>query len=278
MRAAIAGLEEAVILTTVPVVADLVTAIPARRWVYYCVDDFGAWPGLDSETMRSTEELLVARCDRLVAAGPNLARRLQRMGRQPAILTHGVDLARWQPRARRCPEALATVHRPIVLFWGLVDRRLDTAWLRTLDRYMDSGSVILAGPSQNPDPALDELPRIRRIGPVRFDQLPNLAAFADVLIMPYADLPVTRAMQPLKLKEYLATGKPVVTSELPATHAWQDCLDVADDAELFARLVIERCTSGLPPDQGVARTRLASEAWAEKAKLLHQILFGDAAK
>ena len=60
-----------------------------------------------------------------------------------------------------------------------------------------------------------------------------LAREAAVLIMPYADLPVTRAMQPLKLKEYLATEKPVVALDLPSVKPWSDCLDAATtDREL----------------------------------------------
>lgn len=274
MRHAIVGLEDAVVLTTIPIVADLVQAVPARRWVYYCVDDFAAWPGLDSQSLQQTEELLVARCDRLVAAGENLARRLQQMGRRPKILTHGVNLAWWQRGSSvRCPQILVTMERPIVLFWGLIDRRLDTAWLEALNRRLDHGSIVLAGPCQEPDPALNQLPRLRQIGQIPFEQLPDLAASTDALIMPYADLPVTRAMQPLKLKEYLATGKPVVTSRLPAVIEWGDCLDVADDAEGFAEVVIERCISGLPPPQLAARSRLARETWSVKAEILREILF-----
>ena len=99
-----------------------------------------------------------------------------------------------------------------------------------------------------------------------FGQLPTLAHEAAVLVMPYADLPVTRAMQPLKLKEYLATGKPVVVSDLPATREWADCLDLADTAETFAQAVRRRLTVGLPETQEAARARLASESWAEKAR------------
>ena len=68
---------------------------------------------------------------------------------------------------------------------------------------------------------------MRALPPVPYEELPSLAARATVLVMPYADLPVTRAMQPLKLKEYLATGKPVVVRALPATGPWADCLDAA---------------------------------------------------
>jgi hypothetical protein len=84
--------------------------------------------------------------------------------------------------------------------------------------------------------------------------------------MPYADLPVTRAMQPLKLKEYLATGRPAVVRDLPATRPWADCLDLADTPESFSEAVRSRLNFGLPRCQQVARARLAGEGWAEKAR------------
>jgi glycosyltransferase involved in cell wall biosynthesis len=96
-------------------------------------------------------------------------------------------------------------------------------------------------------------------------ELPALAAAAAVLVMPYADLPVTRAMQPLKLKEYLATGKPVVVRDLPAVRPWADGLDAAATAEEFAAAVRRRLADGLPAGQRAARARLAAESWAAKA-------------
>ena len=93
-----------------------------------------------------------------------------------------------------------------------------------------------------------------------------------VLVMPYADLPVTRAMQPLKLKEYLATGKPTVVRDLPATRGWGDCLDLAGSPEEFAHLVRLRLATGLPAEQRAARTRLAGESWATKLERSNRVL------
>jgi hypothetical protein len=95
--------------------------------------------------------------------------------------------------------------------------------------------------------------------------------------MPYADLPVTRAMQPLKLKEYLATGRPVVVRDLPATRAWADALDLAGTPEAFSRAVRERLVTGLPAPQRQARVRLAEESWAAKARALERWLLADEA-
>src|SRR5262249_16978891 len=70
-----------VFLTKVPVVADLMDAFPGSPWVYYCVDDFPDWPGVDREAVRAGEEKLVRRAHRLIAVSDVLRDRLVAMGR-----------------------------------------------------------------------------------------------------------------------------------------------------------------------------------------------------
>jgi hypothetical protein len=265
---AVGSLPEApVAVTTLPVVADLMGRLPVRRWVYYCVDDFGQWPGLDQGAMRRMEAEVVARADVVVAAGEALRERLARMGRASHLLTHGVDLDFWaDPSDAALPDGLSGRERPWVVFWGVVDRRMDVAFVNRLAADLTRGTVLLVGPEQGPDPALFASPRVARVPPVRFEQLPRLAREAGVLVMPYADLPVTRAMQPLKLKEYLATGKPAVARGLPANREWADCLDLADAPESFSALVCARLAGGLPEAQRRARARLAGESWDAKAR------------
>jgi glycosyltransferase involved in cell wall biosynthesis len=258
--------EAPVAITTVPVVADLVGELPVRRWVYYCVDDFGEWPGLDQATLRRMEDRLVARADTVIAVSETLQEKLAGKQRESALLTHGVDLERWQAPANGAgvPE-LKGLEPPFIVFWGMVDRRMDAAFVRQLAKDLDRGTILLVGPAANPDPALAASPRVQQLPPMDFARLPLLAREAAVLIMPYADLPVTRAIQPLKLKEYLATGKPAVVSDLPATREWGDCLDLVSSPEAFSRQVRLRLRTGLPRDQHAARSRLVHESWAAKA-------------
>jgi glycosyltransferase involved in cell wall biosynthesis len=165
---------------------------------------------------------------------------------------------------------LDRLERPWIVFWGLVDRRMDVDWLARLAADLDRGSILLVGPTDDPDPRLMALARVHLVGPVDYHRLPRLAHLADVLIMPYADLPVTRAMQPLKLLEYLATGKPVVVRRLPSTQAWADALDEAETAEEFSAMVRRRWAEGLPADQAQARRRLEAESWEAKAQLFER--------
>jgi glycosyltransferase involved in cell wall biosynthesis len=256
-----------VAVTTIPLVADLVGALPVRRWVYYCVDDFTSWPGLDGGTLRRMEEELVKRVDVLVAVSQTLQDRLAGMGRPSHLLTHGVDVNFWSALAPGVVlPRLEGLERPLVVFWGVLDRRMDTPFLQRLTGAMERGTVVLAGPQADPDPALAGLPRLTRTGPLPFGQLPALAREAAVLVMPYADLPVTRAIQPLKLKEYLATGKPVIVRDLPATRPWRDCLDLVSTPDDFAAAVMRRLAEGVPDSQRQGRLRLADEGWDAKAR------------
>ncbi len=259
-------------VTTLPVVADIVGRIPAQRWVYYCVDDLSAWPGLDRATLERMERELLERVDVVVAASSWLADRMKKLGRGAHVLTHGIDLERWVNRPGQELPGLEGLARPLVVFWGVIDRRLDVAWLKTLGERLRRGTILMVGPVNEPDRSLDAVPNLQRLGPLAHEKLPVLAQQASVLIMPYADLPVTRAMQPLKLKEYLASGKPVVVRDLPAVAEWRDACDVAEDAEQFVELVLARIDRTPPGPQLEARGRLARESWASKARAFEQIL------
>lgn len=253
-------------VTTIPVVADLVGQLPVSRWVYYCVDDFSQWPGLDQKAIARMERRLVRDADILLAASESLQARLARVGRKPDLLTHGVDLEHWQRMAEsRVLPAIEGLERPLVVFWGLVDPRLDVDFIRRLSSDLVRGTILLVGPDAGVGPALNDLVRVVRLPAIPYEDLPRLAHEATVLIMPYADLPVTQAMQPLKLKEYLATGKPAVVRDLPANRFWADALDLVRTPEEFSRAVSRRLLEGLPASQRCGRERLRAESWAAKA-------------
>ena len=263
--------EKRVAITTLPITADLVGRLDVDRWVYYCVDDFSVWPGLDSGVMRSMERELVGRVDEVVAVSEPLRERIAGMGRDARLLTHGIHSGHWlcERDETNKPDWWPNVAGPVALFWGLIDRRLDVQWCRSLSWELGrrGGCLVLAGPQQDPDPGVVGLSHTLLAGAVAYDRLPAIASWADVLVMPYVDAPVTRAMQPLKFKEYLATGRPVIVRDLPATAAWGDCCDVAADEGEFTCVCLKRARGGMPETQRRGRDRkLPGKSWSEKAR------------
>ena len=256
--------------------ADLVGSVPVQRWVYYCVDDLSEWPGLDRTALEEMERVLVSRVDEVVVASDSLAERMASLGRESTVLTHGVDLEHWNSPSDEGLPVLEGLPRPLIVFWGVVDQRLDDSWLECLSDRLEAGSILLVGPANNPDPRLGSLRGVHLPGPIAYRHLPNLAREASVLIMPYADLPATRAMQPLKLKEYLATDLPVVVSRLPATAEWRDACDVVASAESFVQTVLSRLETGVPSSQRTARLRLEADTWERKSERFAEFVLGTA--
>ena len=263
-----------VVITTLPMTAGLVGRLQADQWIYYCVDDYSQWPGVDHAVMDAMERDLVSKVDQHIAVSSILRDRLQSMAASPTYLEHGVNAAQWES-----PDLHSTISthwpgddKPIALFWGLLDSRLDNDWVMRLLSHGQS-RVVLAGPLERAQDLGMAAVLSTLTGRIPFSDLPAHAAASQVLIMPYIDAPVTRAMQPLKLKEYLATMKPVVVRDLPSTRPWADCCDLAADAESFVQLVEQRIKTGTPPAQIEARQRrLARESWTVKAAQLAELI------
>ncbi len=135
-----------VVITTLPIVADLVGQFRAARWVYYCVDDFSVWPGLDGRTMRSMEEQLVPKIDVAIAVSETLQSYLAKLGKPSHLLTHGVDLDFWRaPVASDIPLSLREVDampKPLVVYWGVIDRRTDFSFVKALNDALTSGTIL----------------------------------------------------------------------------------------------------------------------------------------
>jgi glycosyltransferase involved in cell wall biosynthesis len=220
--------------------------------------------------MQRLEAELVPKVDVCISVSETLQTHLAKLGKPSHLLTHGVDLDFWQDYTEHdLPLWLSKLREfgsPLVVYWGVLDRRTDLTFVKALSEAMTEGTILFVGPQDNPDPELLKCPRVRTFPSIPFEELPSLAVRASVLIAPYADLPVTRAMQPLKLKEYIATGKPVVVRKLPATAEWIDCVDVVETPEAFAQAVLLRLREGVPEAQKLARVQLASEGWAAKAE------------
>jgi len=273
--------EPPIAITTLPITADIMGPLPVAKWVYYCVDDFSVWPGLEQQTLKELERQVIQKADVCIAAGSSLQQHLAEQGRVAEVVRHGVDLAHWRnvagtPDSVAClAEVSVNFPAPLVIFWGLIDRRLDLETLRAVSNQMDKGTILLVGPVQDPEPLLWSIPKVAHLPAVSYEQLPALARSAAVLIMPYQDIEVVQKMQPLKLLEYLATDAPVVMRSLPSTTAWSDCADVVDSAEQFAAAVQSRLTLGISDDQQRARQqRLSAESWEAKTLQFEALLHG----
>lgn len=258
------GLEDPCIVTTVPNVHEAVRRIPARKVVYYCVDDFSEWPGLDRERILAMEARLLESVDGVVATSRALFERFE--GRFPTrLLTHGVDYELFAREGLAEHPSLRAIPKPRVGYYGLIDARTDAELLAAVARASSEVSFVLTGPSEGIPEALRALRNVRFTGPVPYDELPAVVAGWQACLLPYRLNDLTAKINPLKLKEYLATGKPVIAAPLPEALSLLPHLRVAATAAEWTELIRDAVRGAWAPDRRALEGLLRPHGWEAKA-------------
>ena len=258
--AAAAGLRRPVVWASLPSAVQALGALDEAAVVYYCGDDFGALAGVDHTVALAMQAELAERADLILAASPALAARFD-----PAkthLLPHGVDAALFStpaPRAADLPD-----DGPVAGFYGGLAPWLDFGLIAATARLLPHWRFLLIGPAQADLSALAGVPNIICTGSRPHAALPGYAQHWTAGLIPFLDTPQIRACNPLKLREYLAAGRPIVATDFPALAAYRAHLAVATTAPGFAA-ALEGARMANPAAAAARRAAVAEESWAAQA-------------
>jgi glycosyltransferase involved in cell wall biosynthesis len=218
------GLHDPVVITGHPLVAGFSELKWARAVTWYAIDDWSEHPAYSrwrSAYLASYERVRVSG-RRVAAVSSPLLERLAPTG--PGIVVeNGIDPGEWTGAVE--PPAWADeLPRPLMVYVGALDSRLDIPSLAALAQSEPSASIALVGPLVEPDhfAPLRVLPNVHFRGPVDRARLTGLIRSADVGLLPHLKSRLTEAMSPLKLMEYLAGGLPVASTDLTPVREFGD--------------------------------------------------------
>lgn len=187
---------------------------PASTVVYSCLADFAALAP-HSEATAASERLLLADCD-VVFALPGLVEHCRRHHDQVHTFEPGVSLELFQPsEAPPANRPTRGSRPPVVGYVGGLQRHVDLALLVAAARSRPEWTWVFAGPVYVQAEELSGLPNVRLMGHLAHRALPAVVATFDVGIVPYRLSDYTASVVPTKINEYLAMGKPVVSTGLP---------------------------------------------------------------
>ncbi|MEM1305980.1 MAG: glycosyltransferase [Pseudomonadota bacterium] len=264
-----AGITKPALWLHCPPGADLIGKIPARLTVLQRTDRFEAFPDGDQRTIALQIAAMKQAADLIVYCNDALAAEDSDRPADRMVVTHGVDLERFASAGQKrraagwtAPDDIAAIPCPRIGFIGGVDHHTfdPPLFLEVADRLPDANFVIVGGCSLPPD-WVGSRANIHSIGRKPYDVIADYMAAMDVLIMPWNQSDWIAACNPIKLKEYLAVQRPVVTTDFPALGPWRDRVTVANTAEAFA----EACREALAANAPDVTTELASETWDHKA-------------
>ncbi|GAA3793181.1 hypothetical protein GCM10022226_10580 [Sphaerisporangium flaviroseum] len=263
---------------------DLLEVARGARTLRYVTDDLVAGASLirmSPSRLAKAEARMTARAGAVAVVSPDLVERVARLGRTATLVPNGCDVSTYDaiddaPLPADLPPELART--PVAGFVGHVNARIDIALLEAVAA--TGAPLVLVGPRSGdyePErwPRLVGRPNVHWVGPKPYEELPSYLRLMDVGLTPYADSAFNRASFPLKTLEYLAAGRGVVSTDLPAT-AWLDAgslIPVARTPAEFATAVTEELrTTRTDALAGRRRAFAAGHDWNQRVRRLADLL------
>lgn len=260
------GLQSLVLWYYTPMALRFSRELQGSVVVYDCMDELSAFQGAPIDLLALEQELF-ERADVVFAGGASLYAAKLNQHRNVHLLPSSIDQAHFGVARLPVPdpEDQALIPHPRIGFFGVLDERLDRELLRALAARHSSWHFVLLGPVVKI--RQDELPvaeNLHYLGMKRYAQLPQYLAGWSVAMLPFAQNASTRFISPTKTPEYLAAGKPVVSTpiaDVVRPYGELGFVKIAADAKEFGE-AIGACLSGEGvPDQSVVDAFLAKMSW-----------------
>ncbi|MDQ2974622.1 MAG: glycosyltransferase [Acidobacteriota bacterium] len=292
------GLRDVLIITYLPsdTAVDLIELLrsPRSLIIYYCVADFAQLtPQVD--LLRESEKSLLQLSDLVFAQGPEIADHAAQWSDEIHIFPPGVDLDKFPlpekngNSASRVEDSLfensdqaallRSLPRPIIGYIGGLHRHIDFGLVIEMARARRDWSWIMVGPIQTSVGTLGELPNVYLLGQKPHNHLVHYIRQFDVCIVPYVNSIYTATVVPTKINEYLAVGKPVVSTRLPAVCEFnlkhQILQTAATDPDVFLQC-IERALVAPSDEIVIAQRREVAKlgSWETRLEAMSKLIRG----
>jgi len=192
------------------------------------------------------------------------------------VIRHGTDWRHFRTALGPdlpIPVDIVDLPRPIIGFHGLLADWVDYELIKKVAERFKNGSVVLIGKvavdAEQKIKVLDDVPNVHFLGRKPYAELPAYCKAFDVAINPFEINELTLAANPLKVREYLAAGLPVVSTDIPEVRVLDDCL-VGTDHDDFIRKIEQALVN--PKSRNEVSDAVAHEGWEAKVEELRAIM------
>lgn len=261
------GMRRPVYMYFMPTGVNLQGHLGERLAAFYIVDNYAAFADVEQDTMRQLENEALRRANVVFATSHTLV--AARKGRRPDIhySPHGVDIdhfARVQlPETTVAPE-IAGLPRPRIGFMGgLAHDSVDLPLMAEIARRRRDWHIVVFGRALCDTSVLTAEPNITLLPSQPYGRMPEFLKSIDIALIPFLVNDLTRDLNPLKLREYLAAGMPVVATDLPPLRAYAPHVRCTIGADGFVRNIEDLLEH--PGDPAARQAAVANESWDARA-------------
>jgi len=258
-----------------PHVADVLDSVESKCCVYYIVDDFSEMPGVNKKYISVMDERLCKKSDVVFVTSEPLYKTKSCFGDKVHINKHGVDYEHFNKAINRdmpVPPQVANLKAPVIGFFGLIEEWIDLEVIKMMAVHHPDWNFLMIGRVAVDNSEFDNISNVSFIGSVSYEELPAYAQLFDVSLIPVVNNELIRNFNPLKLREYLAMGQPVVTAQFPELEEFSDYIYASDNHQQFESDVA-RAMDENTPEKRLARAKsVEGSSWENRYQNVNGIL------
>lgn len=269
------GMKDVINMVFNPAAGMIAGKLDEKELIYYCVDEYTAFTGV-TDGLRVIEEDLFRKSDLVIVSADKLFESKKHFNPNTFVIRHGTDWHHFRKslaEETKIPDEIANLPKPIIGFHGLLADWVDFELLKKTAEHFKNGSVVLVGKiavdAEKKVKVLDDVANIHFLGRKPYSELPNYCKGFDVALNPFEINELTLAANPLKVREYLAAGLQVVSTDIPEVRILDNCL-IGENHQEF----IEKIEFALahPKSKEEISDGIKHESWESKIDELRQII------
>ncbi len=225
---------------------EAIKSITPRLLVYDCIDNVAAFHQNRPDIIE-TERFLASAAQVVFATSTDLFEKMKPLNSKTFLVPNAVDSERFRvvaEQAHHPPRDMRQIKHPILGYVGEIAEWFDSDLVRDLATQNPNWSVVLIGKIHADIPSILPLPNVYHLGWKRNADVPGYLSQFDVCLLPFKVNPLTNAVNPIKLYEYLAMGKPVVSTPIREVQSYRDVVEIADPSEFSAAVTKALQTAG----------------------------------
>lgn len=270
------GFKKPVNYTFLPSAALLAKRLGEDYLIYHCVDEYAAFSDIEAGPILKLEKELMQKSDLVVVSAEKLLDDKKGENPNTHLIRHGTDWRHFRTALNddlALPPEVADLPRPIIGFHGLLADWVDFGLIKKVAEHFSHGSVVLVGKvaadAEKHASVLDGVSNVHFLGRKPYSELPAYCKAFDVALNPFVVNELTLAANPLKVREYLAAGLPVVSTDIPECRVLPDCLIGTDHADFVAK--IDSALADPKPREAISDA-IAHESWDAKVEELRELI------
>lgn len=271
------GTNSPVVWVACPAACEVALKMEKTKLVYQRTDRFEEYPNVDADTIKTYDRKLKTAADLTIFVSKTLFDAESAQCKEAICLDHGVDFDFFSSAENNedIPEEMCGIKRPIVgFFGGIDDHTSDIGFIERVVDLLPEMSFVFIGNGSSDCSRLRSKKNVWMLGQKPYEQIPHYGKCFNVAIMVWRQNRWIEACNPIKLKEYLAIGKPIVTTPFPELQKYLDVTYQARTPNGFADSIKRALTEDNAERVAARRKKILSATWDSKAQLVLQKLFG----